>query len=114
MKTKIALLSAISLSVLLSACCGNDHYREHGDRDRTQMMSEYYFHQMDKNDNDTVSMKEYMSYEHMRFQQADTNHDGMLSLDELVAQKLKEKEAMREWNHTYNNGTYSNMNNSQQ
>ncbi len=78
------------------------------------MMSEYYFHQMEKNDNGMVNMKQYMSYQHMRFQDADTNHDGMLSLDELVAQKQKEKEAMREWNHTSNNGTYSNTTNSQQ
>ena len=113
MKKKFVLLSAISMSVLLSACCSNDHM-ERSDRDHTQRMTQYYFDQMDKNDNGLVSMKEYMNYEHMRFQEADTNQDGQLSMDELVAQKMREKSAMKDWNHNYSDDRYSDTRNSQQ
>ncbi len=107
MKKTLVILSVISMTVFLSACGSNDHNTSmdhanmtHADMNHSnhmQMMTEYCFNQMDTNNDGVVSMKEYMKYQHKKFQEADTNNDGKLTLEELVAARMKDKEEMKSY-----------------
>jgi len=120
MKKTLLLLSAISMSAFLSGCGPMDHGNPpppppHSDnwqahKDHMNMMTEYYFDQMDANQDGVVSRREFMDFQRKMFQQADTNHDGNLTLDEVKAAKWKEMQKMKAWMRDHNDDTHSGMN----
>ena len=61
----------------------------HDDRD-TDARADYYFDQMDVNDDGIVSVSEYDTYMDRKFLKADTNADNMLSRDEVRTYKRME------------------------
>jgi Ca2+-binding EF-hand superfamily protein len=59
---------------------------------------------MDENGDGVVTRKEYHDYTSEWFREADTNHDGQLTFEEVVAQLKREKEKMRS-ERMHDNGT---------
>lgn len=54
--------------------------------------AQFYFNKMDTDSNGSVSNQEHATFSKSKFDEADTNNDDMLSLDELKAYKKKEKD----------------------
>ena len=63
---------------------------------KTDEKAKHYFQKMDTDGNGIVSKAESDSFGQKMFDETDTNNDNALSLDELKAQKLKERSEWKE------------------
>ena len=105
MKKALLTLTALSMSMAISACGmnhnqGNPPYGEwRGSDERTDHMAEGFFHRLDKNGDGLVTKSEYKQYTNRWFADADTNHDGKLTVDEVKAKFRKDKEDMKKHHH---------------
>jgi len=114
MKKALTLLSTISLSVLISACSHNndstmqpqamnrpsdDQMKQWNSKQQEHMrkVSEYFFNEMDTNEDGYVSYKEFMTFQRNIFHEADANHDGKLTLQEFIGEGKRQKSKMHEW-----------------
>jgi hypothetical protein len=111
MKKLLVALSALSVSVAVSGC-SMDHnpppppphpmaqddwgHRGWDHKEHMKMMTEYFFNKMDKNGDGYVSRKEYDEYYRKWFHEADTNHDGRLTIEEVRAQMHREMKRMKQ------------------
>lgn len=57
---------------------------------------QYYFEEMDSNDDGMITSAEHAEFATDMFDEADENDDGKLTLAELKAHKISEKEEMKE------------------
>ena len=67
------------------------------DGPRTRKMVEYNFVKMDTNGDGFVTKDEVVAYAQKMFDEADTNHDGKLTQDEMFDQKMREKTAFKDY-----------------
>lgn len=106
---KMAVIMGLVAIAALPACSnqnGEDHsYRHDGDRDnanRTDWKTEkerkmkyavnYFFDEADTNHDGTISLSEQQAFSRKMFREADTNHDGKLTREEAYAFKHSEME----------------------
>ncbi len=88
MKKALLTLTALSMSVAVSACSG--HSDAPPPPPPMDHMAEGFFNRLDQNGDGVVTKSEYKTYTTRWFNEADTNHDGKLTLDEVKAKFRKD------------------------
>lgn len=99
---KLALLPIL----LATAACG-DGYGDRHDRgdyktmkmERMNKVADYYFDQIDLNDDGKITRGEHDAFGRKMFREADTNRDGVLTRDELKAAQAREYDKMKSRRH---------------
>ncbi len=105
MKKPLLLITAISLSAVLSACSQNNSSWSNKDqnrqmceshmRDMHDKITEYYFNKIDTNHDGVITWKENEAFSRKMFKEADVAHDGKLTLEEVIAHNEKMREQMK-------------------
>lgn len=87
MKLPVFAAALLAAAVATPALANSEHM---------DAKAKFYFTKMDTDGNGSVSKAEHASFAQTMFDDADTNKDGALSLDELTAYKKKEKSDMKD------------------
>lgn len=85
--TKIMMIAAATALCFSSTAMANETHM--------QAKAEHCFKKMDADGNGTVSKAENSAFGEKMFRDADTNHNNMLTVDEVKAKMIKDKEEFK-------------------